>query len=305
MSYAVISCKKKQFINYTEVEEICQEVTIKIPRFKENQTSKKGKKINKLLKKYKVSNVVLSNELNKNNELKKIIYQNNNYIITGNRMYKTLLPKTVKEISEYTKIEMETLKIAILVDEFSIENLDLIKTIAKRVKQVLIVSKNEQKFKRLADEIMNKEWIIIQLIKKGKYNLKRNQIILNLDFSKDDLRNYTIGRYSIIINVKNEIEQLGKNFEGIIINTIDIYLNEEKKGFNTLALCEAYIYNYLKKIKENELIFNKSGYKINSYIGTKGIITTEDFERIGEKIVEDKVKKPKNRLTKEGNMIII
>lgn len=302
MSYAIISCKKRKIINFVEVEEICQEVSIKIPRFKENQTEKNAKKINKILRKYKVSNIIFSNELNENNELKNIMYQNNNYIITGERMYKVLLSKIVKEISEYIKVKTETLKVAILADEFSIENIDLIKTIAQRVKEVTIISKNEYKFIKTAEELMSKEGISIQLIKKGKYNLKRNHIILNLDFKEEDIKNYTIGRYSIIINLKNKMEKIIKNFEGIIINSINIYLNGEKKNFDSLALCEAYVYNYLRKIKENELIFNRSGYKINEYIGTKGVITVEDFERIGEKLNEEAVKKQKNRLTKKENM---
>ena len=54
-----------------------------------------------------------------------------------------------------------------------------------------------------------------------------------------------------------------------------------------MALCEAKIYNYLKKINENDRVFEREGYKINSYIGENGKITMKEFQDLG-KIILDK-----------------
>ena len=41
------------------------------------------------------------------------------------------------------------------------------------------------------------------------------------------------------------------------------------------------MYKPLRKLKENERIFNSEKYIINGYIGLKGKITEEEFEKIG------------------------
>ena len=83
-------------------------------------------------------------------------------------------------------------------------------------------------------------------------------------------------------------------FNGIVIRDIDIYLNKKVEKYRTLELCEAYMYNYMKRIKENELLFNRSTYKINGYIGNNGKIEQEDFERLGKIFLKNKKQTVKN-----------
>ena len=86
MSYAIIDLKKKKFLNTIEVTEICNELEVKVPKFKENKQQKYAKKINKILKKYRVNNVVLSTELKNAVDFQNRIMENNNYIIKGNSL---------------------------------------------------------------------------------------------------------------------------------------------------------------------------------------------------------------------------
>lgn len=289
MSYAIINFKEtKSFFNRISVDEVCEEVKVSIPKFSYKTSQKYGRKISKILKKYRVSSVVLNDEL-KNNELfKNILYENNNYIISGKRMYKVLLPKIIKETSRLMGVETEKLNIAILVDEYNIDNLDLIKYLSDMVKHVTLITSNAYKFQKLVDELMHYSGISVKLLNKGKHTLKRENYLINIDFNVEALNKIVPPTNSIIISIPDVKYPIKKNFNGIVINDINIYLNQETENFNTLSLCEAYIYNYMKKIKENELIFNRSEYRINAYIGNNGNIVQEDFERIGKIFQENK-----------------
>lgn len=289
MSYAIINLKeRKTFFDTISVDEVCEEVKLNVPKFGEKTSEKYGKKISKILKKYKVSNVVLNNELQKNELFKNILNENNNYIISGKRMYKVLLPTIIKETSTIMEIPIEKLNVAILADEYNIDNLDLIKYLSDIVKHVTLITNNAYKFKKLVDELLHYSGITVRLLNKGKHTLKRENYIINIDFDAESLSKIIVPVNSIVITIPDEKYPIKKNFNGIIINDLNIYLNQDNENFSSLSLCEAYIYNYMKKIKENELLFNRSKYHINGYIGNNGIIYQEDFERLGKIFQESK-----------------
>ncbi|MBO5178926.1 MAG: hypothetical protein J6B87_01075 [Clostridia bacterium] len=289
MSYAIINFKeRKTFFDTISIDEVCEEVKVNVPKFKEKTSERYGKKISKILKKYKVSNVVLNNELQKNELFKNILNENNNYIISGKRMYKVLLPTIIKETSKIMEMPVEKLNVAILADEYNIDNLDLIKYLSDIVKHVTLVTNNAYKFQKLVDELLHYNGISVRLLNKGKHTLKRENYIINVDFDAESLSKIIVPVNSIVITIPNEQYPIKKNFNGIVINDLNIYLNQDNENFSSLSLCEAYIYNYMKKIKENELLFNRSKYHINGYIGNNGLICQEDFERLGKIFQESK-----------------
>lgn len=289
MSYAIINFKeRKKLFDTISVDEVCEEVKLNVPKFSEKTSEKYGKKISKILKKYKVSNVVLNNELQKNELFKNVLNENNNYIISGKRMYKVLLPTIIKETSKIMEIPIEKLNIAILVDEYNIDNLDLIKYLSDIVKHVTLITNNAYKFGKLVDELLHYNGITVRLLNKGKHTLKRESYIINIDFDIASLSKIVVPVNSIVITIPDEKYPIKKNFNGIIINDLNIYLNQDNENFSSLSLCEAYIYNYMKKIKENELLFNRSKYRVNGYIGNNGLICQEDFERLGKIFQESK-----------------
>lgn len=282
MPYAIIDFKKKKIFDKIEVNENEDEIKIKIPEFKESKQQKYAHKVNNILKKYKVSNVVLSEKFKELIDFENIIMEKNHYIITGKKLYKVLIPTIISDISNYTKFQKEKLNIAILIDEYNADNIELIKMLADEVKSVTLITNNAYRFEELVDELLRSKGIVVQLLNKGKINLKRKQIIINIDFSDTDVEKLNLPTESILITNNRKIQKTKNNFNGIVIRDVDIYLNENISNFRSIELCEAYIYNYMKRIKENELIFNASEYKINGYIGNNGKILQEDFERLGK-----------------------
>jgi len=294
MSYAIIDVKKRKILNSIDVNVICDELEIKVPEFKENKQQKYAKKINKILQKHRINNVVLSNDLKKSIDFNNIIMQSNNYIITGKKLYKALLPTIIRDISNLLNFEKEKMNVALLIDEYNADNIELIKIIADEVKSVTLVTNNAYRFQQMVDELLKNKGIVVQLLSASKAYLRKKQVIVNLDLPTKEIEKLNVPNESIVITNSVEPQKMKSGFNGIVIRDIDIYLDKKVEKFRSLELCEAYLYNYMKRIKENELLFNRSTYKINGYVGNNGKIEQEDFERIGKIFMKNKKQTVKN-----------
>lgn len=287
MLYALVDYSNKKFINTCFAEEILGEVKILIS--KSLNSNKTFKKLIKTIKKYNVQNIVLNNELLCDNILKEKLIDSKKYVVTGKRFGKILLKKILEDVSKYSKIEMEKIKIVLLMNEYSIENLDLVEYISKDIKQLSIVSENYKKYEKTANRLFENYGFTIKLYDAKTREFSRDNIIINIDFKEEELKKMFFNKYSIIISLNERISELRKNFEGIIINDIDI-LGEglPSKNFRKLAVCEAKLYRPLRKVKDNERMFKMEKYRINGYIGKNGKITEEDFEKVGKKFILNK-----------------
>ncbi len=230
-----------------------------------------------------MQNIVLNNELSKNQNFCNILHENKKYVVTGNRLGKVLLPQIISDISNYSKYNKERLKVVLLMNEYSIENLDLVECISKEVKQLSIVSSNYTKYEKTASRLFDSYGYMIKLYDNTTKEFKRDNIIINIDFSEEEMRKMFFQKYSVIISLNEKINNLRKNFDGIIINDIDIVGDGiPNENFRKLAICEAKLYRPLRKIKDNERVFFNEKYKINGFIGKNGKITQEDFEKVGK-----------------------
>lgn len=294
MSYAIVRMKKKKFLDRMEVNEVCQELEVKLPAFKEKKQKKYAQKMVKVLKKYKVGNLVLSNDLKGFQDFKAIIMQNQQEIITGRKLYKVLLKTILQDVSKNMHFEMEKMNVAMLVDEATSDNIELIQRIAESVKSLTLVTNNAYRFEQVVEELLRNQGIVVQLLNQKQGNLKRKHVILNVDFANTTLEKLNLPLEALLITNSTNIVTLKKAFNGIVIRDIDIYLGKKIENFRTLELCEAFVYQNMKRIKENEFRFLHSDYKINGYIGNNGRIEQADFERLGKCFLKNKKAKSQN-----------
>lgn len=291
MPYAIIETVPKSFLKPIKVKCNVDEMLIKVPKFKEKKEVKYAKKINRILNQKKISNVVLTKDLMNLENFKNILYENNIYLITGKRLYRVLLMQVLRNLSELMNVEVEQMNIAFLVNEYNIENVDNIKYIANQVKQVTIVTTNLNRYQKVSESLFEQNGITMKVTDNLKTNLKNIMVVINYDFEIEEIRKVNIPRECIFIATNKKLSTLKKNFNGIIMNSLDIILHNDIEEVESLALTEAYMYDYLKKVKENEETFMKSGYVINGYIGSNGYISKTDFERVGKsfRIKNDKM----------------
>lgn len=248
---------------------------------------------NKLQKEQESIQLVLSNKIKKLNlEFGKI------KIVDGKKIQKYAIEEILKYIvnlygNKNEKLEFQD--IYIMQKEHSFETMAMIEYLKDKVKTVNIITNAIEKYKKLEDSLYNNGYLITVSNNKKK-SLKKAKIIINMDFSKDEISNYVIDRNSIIINfTNNKIDNL-KCFDGIIINTIKIYIKEEIEQ----SLKDMGIYNEFEKIELYESICKienfekqvqkmKEEIRIIELIGNNGKISEK--EPLFNKNILDKYKK--------------
>lgn len=290
MSYAIVSLKKKKILDTIETNQICDELEIKLPEFKEKKQLKYAQKMNKILKKHKVNRIVLSNEMRKFEDLKKIMMQNSFDVINGKKMYKALLLTMLQDVSNWMKFEKEKMNVALLVNEYNADHIELIKRISDEVKSITLVTNNAYRFEQVVQELLQNQGIVVQLVN-TKVNLRRKHVFINLDFSNEEIEKINFPNETVLITNSTNPVSMKQSFNGIVIRDIDIYLGKKIEKFRSLELCEAYMYQNMKRMKENEFRFHHSQYKINGYIGNNGKIEQADFERLGKLFIKNKKQK--------------
>ena len=244
---------------------------IKLPykeNIKQNKIEKLAQKTKKVLEKNSTSQkVVLSKEIQKEN-----LYINylNTYglkIQDGRWLFEILITDIIEYIINKKKLEKTKLKISILINditEFEIEN---IKELAKKYKNLNIVTNHIEKFKKIEKELLEKEGIMITVTNNRKKSLVKSDIIYNVDFPEETLNKYVINDEAIIINLHGKIKIKKKRFNGLIVNNYEIDLREDKKDEQMLS--KKY---YMRDIYQAEL-YQKQG-----------------FNNLKEKIKKDNVK---------------
>lgn len=245
--------------------------TIKLPyreNIKQEKIEKLAEKARKIIEKNSNSKKIVLSKNMQNEQL--FINYLNTYglkIEDGRWLFEILIPDIIKYTIDKKKIDKEKISISILINditEFEIEN---IKELAKTYKNLNIVTNHIEKFKKIEQELLEKEGIMITITNNKKKSLVKSKIIYNVDFPEEEINKYIIKEDSIIINIRGKIKIQKKRFNGIIVNNYEIDLRDDikdKKMINNKY--------YLRDLYQSEL-YKKQGYN-----------------NLKEKIKKDKIK---------------
>lgn len=227
--------------------------------------NKKG--IKKIERKIKTINVpiILSKEIKEN--AKKEEYKNTKIykIIKSLKEDKTIFRKYIEEVLNNvvtrTKEFPEQQSLYILAKSENVKIKNEIISMLSRYKAVNIVTTNLREFQKL-EENLDKNLETFTVLNNKRKSLARAQYIINIDFSEEELLEYNINRTANIFNLNTEKLHLN-NFDGYIINNIEINSNNQKYDIKDL-----YLANMINEEDMKNII--KSGqYKL---IGNNGYI---------------------------------
>lgn len=217
------------------------------------------KKLNKKLKKEKTKTqkmqVILSKKLKQYKE-----YIKEYKMVDGKQSFIKAVEEILLKVLGENPLQMQD--IYILTNSYGEQSVSIIKKIVPKVKTMNIITREIEKYKIL-EEIFEKKGIAICIANNKKKSLKRAKIIINIDFSKEELSKYTIFRNAIIINIAQDKLISLKGFEGIIVQDIEILLEENKvlkqnklfENFRQLEIYES-IANFQEKIQVSKLYGN-------------------------------------------------
>lgn len=227
--------------------------------------NKKG--IKKIERKIKTINVpiILSKEIKEN--AKKEEYKNTKIykIIKLLKEDKTIFRKYIEEVLNNvvtrTKEFPEQQSLYILAKSENAKIKNEIISMLSRYKAINIITTNLREFQKL-EEKLDKNLETFTVLNNKRKSLARAQYIINIDFSEEELLEYNINRTANIFNLNTEKLHLN-NFDGYIINNIEINSNNQKYDIKDL-----YLANMINEEDMKNII--KSGqYKL---IGNNGYI---------------------------------
>lgn len=244
------------------------------------------KKLKKLMQKYNVNTLALSNELKK-------IVKIEDYKPSINFLEEnSIMPYLIQEILSYVleankaRAELEDLYICIKQQSpFYIEN---IYYLSNYLKTINIITPNIKNFQKVANKLEESGMLITVTNNKEK-SLKRAKLIVNIDFTEEELETYIIYRNAIIISMKQEKAYKNVGFDGLQIKQIEIDASKEiKNTFKKYNLLENYslsvLYNSvlsgIKGFENAKLKIEKDEVKIVKLYGNNGEISKNEYLRI-------------------------
>lgn len=195
----------------------------------ENKKAQKlALKTKKLLDKATSKKIILSKKIQEQEEYKNILYSYNFDIIQGRWLLEQLSCQALAYLLEKKKKRKQETKITILVNDLSENMLENLRKMAKEYKRVNIITNHIEKFKKIEEQILKEEGIMITIGNNKKKGLSKSEIILNVDFPSELINQYNIYENAIIINIRGNVKITKKRFNGICINDYEITFKSQE-----------------------------------------------------------------------------
>ena len=258
----------KKLFNKLEIEEYENGKKYIIPKLNEKVIEK--------LKKDNIKNVVIAKKDKHNIEFINNIYSSNMNILNGRILFKHLIPEIIEYLSKILETNIEDIEITILVNDYCKINLYYINELISSIKRINIITNNIKKFKAFADKLYEEEAITVPVMNNRNKSLINKKVIINIDFTEEQLKKYKINRKAILINIENEITNINKSFAGINISSYEINIENSNTEIEKNAIYESYIIG--KKIKDIRRKILDDEVKISNFIGKRGIIDINEYK---------------------------
>lgn len=213
-----------------------------------NKKDKIAKKIKNILMEEKSKQIVLSENLKKDDEFMKILYGYNINICDSKWLFKQLTNEIIKKIMKNGK--KEDSEIHICINELDEISEKYINQFAKEFKRINIITNHIGKFRKIENKLFDEDGILINITNNKRKSLSKAKLILNIDFPKELINEFVICSTAKIITWEDNIKILSKNFNGKIINDCDYIITEENEitefirdnnlmGYDEKDICQA------------------------------------------------------------------
>lgn len=204
-------------------------------------------KLIRLLRKNNIEKIVTQKQININYPKVKEIF-----------VIKYFLNDIIKYVND--KFKIENSEIYLCVNDYTEENIELIRDMATKYKVINVVTENT-KFRNVEKQL-EKEEIYITVSTNKRLALKKAEIVINIDFNT--FKKFNINRQMKIINLVENVV-LPRGFDGYIIDSIILNSRKVMKVFSDY---------------EN---FDKS------ILITSELLKIDNYNKIKEKIIKDKI----------------
>ena len=251
---------RKNIIEEKEIK-ILKKINKKIIKTKNEDKNIKiilSKQIKSLIQKHK--------NVHRIEQLKEILLDS----ICNKDLYKETLETVVKKVIQQKNEIPEEQSVYVLINSNSNQYMPLIRKLIKNYKMLNIVTKNVNQFKTF-EENAEKNFELVSILNNKRKSISKAKYIINIDFKNEELLEYYINRTAIIFNIKDNESIKLNNFDGVIINNINInksteefnkkdYYEEVKnKKFPSNVFVKPYIEGLTGLMKKTDLMVSRAG----------------------------------------------
>ena len=254
-------------------------------------SNKTLKKISEYIRQNCINAACLSDNLLANNIFMEYKEKENIRIFDGRWLYKYLIGNIIDYILKCKNEIIDYQEISILTHDINRLVVSTIKEIALKVKAINVITDKEYLYRKLEKELYSEYGIILNMNNNYKRSLIKSDIIINFDFSKEDISKYFLPQKTCIINLERKIIADSKAFDGIIINSYEITMPSKYiksliflKDFSTEILYESFIYKNTSFENIKKEILNDK-VNIISLIGKNGVIRKKEFQNLSKKVI--------------------
>lgn len=265
----------KQFLGIIKKEQYDVGTVYKIPRnIKEKKQEKFIHKFINELKKVKIDTVVFSEEIINSNLYEGIvdeICKVNKRIVNGKRLMQYMNFDIFEYILKIQKEPMNKQDVFFMIKKDNNMDLQFLEPYIENCKTVNIVTNDMERFKKVQDNLYEKEDILISVSNNKNKALKKAKYIFNVNMNKSEMKKYKIDRNAIIINLKENVKIDDTSFEGININYFQISIPDDyiekyeifckENEFDTVKIYEAILLRKIQSQKAKSVMLSKTDLK--------------------------------------------
>lgn len=182
------------------------------------------KKIKQILENEKCRQVALEKDLKEDDDIIKLLYSNNINICNKKWLLKNIVDEVIEDVLNGNQRKQS--EISICVNEIDTKVEEYILKFAREFKTINIITNHIGKFKYIEKELYN-EGIIMNITNNKRKSLSKAKLILNVDYPKEILNQFTIFDKATIINLEGDIKINKKRFSGRIINDYKYNIDEQ------------------------------------------------------------------------------
>ncbi len=248
--------------------------------------NKAYKKINRYLNKQGLDildkNTLIAKNIQlkvRNNHKNDVFINEIKYLQKEKYLMKVMLYEILKYIEKM--VDADYRNESIYVTMISEKNKNVLLEIIDLFKNINIITTRIGYMRRLEKNILKNKDSIISISNNKRKALKRARLLINFDFNDNLLKEFSINRNCIIINLNNERIRLNSNFQGCIIDSVQIDFKNQyeqyikKCRYNIEDLYGSYIQQYVYKnaIKQSK----EDDCQIVKLLGNSGVILNEEI----------------------------
>lgn len=265
----------KQFLGIIKKEQYDVGTVYKIPRnIKEKKQEKFIQKFINELKKVKIDTVVFSEEIINSNLYEGIvdeICKVNKGIVNGKRLMQYMNFDIFEYILKIQKEPMNKQDVFFMIKKDNNMDLQFLEPYIENCKTVNIVTNDMERFKKVQDNLYEKEDILISVSNNKNKALKKAKYIFNVNMTKSEMKKYKIDRNAIIINLKENVKIDDTSFEGININYFQISIPDDyiekyevfckENEFDIVKIYESILLRKIQSQKAKSVMLSKTDLK--------------------------------------------